>query len=127
MPYISYGPALLDEILPIRRSGLVVFVLDFWWFNAAYDDLPRTVPPPNKLPHWSVRRVLAPYWWLAAETISKTDFVRFLTLNPFTVGNNGLGLKAVLSGQGYDPQGAFTWLDQPLGRSRTTSRKRLTG
>jgi hypothetical protein len=101
---IAEGERLIPEMLAIHKPKLVIFTLDYWWFNearvaegSAYSTSADT--------NFSLEELLAPYRWMIDGDADFSGLMRTLFSRP--EGPPRFGIWANQTSSGFDPHGAM--------------------
>jgi len=105
---LAEGEALVKRMLSRHRPKLVLFGIDFWWFNVNYQSakgaaqarVPASVSP--------VKQMLATVSWLANGKISLSEVIDGLGGKQQT--NCHLGVQAKKTLQGFGPDGSYYYV-----------------
>jgi hypothetical protein len=100
---IADGERIIPELLAAHKPKLVIFTLDYWWFNQARVADPAEVSVSTDI-SFSLDDLMAPYRWLADGEVSFGGLLRTIFVRP--AGPPRLGAWANQNNSGFDESGA---------------------
>lgn len=101
---IAEGERLIPEMLAVHKPKLVIFTLDFWWFNQVRVAEAGSFSTSAET-GFSLQDMVAPYKWMLHGEASLSALVKTILNRP--PGEPRLGAWATLDGAGFDAQGAY--------------------
>ena len=100
---IAEGERLIREMLAIHKPKLVIFTLDYWWFNEARIAEPSEFSISTDT-GFTLQNLIAPYEWLMGGDVDFGALARTILKRPD--GEPRLGTWATQNGSGFDAYGA---------------------
>jgi hypothetical protein len=100
---IADGERLIPEMLAAHKPKLVIFTLDYWWFNQARVADPTEVSSSAEV-SFSLDELIMPYRWIADGDVSLGGLLKTLFTRP--EGPPRLGMWANQNNSGFDDHGA---------------------
>jgi hypothetical protein len=116
---IAEGERFVADILAVHKPKLVLFTLDYWWFNRARVERPSDGMTGAEI-HFTLEHLIAPYRWLAKGEVRPSGLLQALVAGP--AGPPRLGALANQSNAGFDVEGAYHYGDILTGRGEHPDR-----
>jgi hypothetical protein len=100
---IADGERLIPELLAAHKPKLVIFTLDYWWFNQARVADPAEISSSGEV-SFSLDELIMPYRWIAGGEVGLGGLLGTMFTRP--QGPPRLGVWANQNNSGFDAHGA---------------------
>jgi len=100
---IAEGERLIPEMLAIHKPKLVIFTLDYWWFNEVRVAEAGEISTGTET-SFTLKDLIAPYQWIIHGDAGFGALVQTILKRP--EGEPRLGAWATQNGSGFDAYGA---------------------
>jgi len=100
----------VKQILPVYKPKVVLWGLDFWWFNKTFQPPVKWKTPPKESKRLSLDKLMLPTQWLFAGKIGFSDYLK--KSNPFCAKSPNLGVQGNNKNSGFLPDGSYFYAEE---------------